>query len=169
MLATGYAWCSHLHTGWPYLGNIFSVLVWNLNSQLLLVDDWVFWIIDNLYDDASQVSGLKISPLSSINVCSNWLMRCCTIVPWNQYIWHLIDETKSLALHSRKSRLSSLWGFVLCYQVSWKSISRQIRYVGFSCHFPCTSGLCCRGTVNGVSGCFWLRLCEPCLLGSLIT
>lgn len=76
--------------------------------------DWSFWDVDYLYDNASQVPGLKVSPLPSIDVCGDWLVRCCALDPWVDCVRHVADDEKGFSLYSGKSRLPSIRDFVLC-------------------------------------------------------
>jgi hypothetical protein len=93
---------------------LISDLVLELTLFFPWMIDWSFWDVDYLYDNASQVPGLKVSPLSSIDVCSDWPVWCCALDPWIDCVRHVADEEKGLSLYSGESRLPSIWEFVLC-------------------------------------------------------
>ncbi|KAI0008821.1 hemolysin-III related-domain-containing protein [Xylariaceae sp. FL0662B] len=99
-------WCE------PLPRNIY----WHLSLTLFfpLLIDWSFRDVDHLHDNASQVPGPKVSPLPSIDVLGDRLVRCCALNPWTQCVRHIADDEKSFPLYSGKSRLPSIWDFVLC-------------------------------------------------------
>lgn len=149
--------------------------------------DWSFRDVDHLHDNASQVSGPKVSPLPSNDFRGDWLVRSCALDPWTQCVRNVADDEKSVSLYSGKSRLPSIWYFVLCGkspnfsherkvdpntcgsedQISRKSISWQIRPMGLPFDLSHPGGMRRCGPVDGVSGCLRLCSCKPYLLFSL--
>ncbi len=88
--------------------------------------DWSSRDIDYLHDNASQVPGLKVSPLPSIDVRGDWLRRRRALDPWTQRVRHVADDEKSFSLYSGKSRLPSIWDFVLCSESPNFAYKREI-------------------------------------------
>lgn len=153
-------WCEPLPRNiyWSMVSRVISMCnaqfcfppsqTWYLSLTLFFprLIDWSFRDVDHLHHNASQVPGLKISPLPSIHVRGDWLVRCCALDPWTHCVRYIADDEKSFSLYFGKSRLPSIWDFVLCSkppnfahkreidpngwgfedQVSRKSISWQI-------------------------------------------
>ncbi|KAK1769638.1 hemolysin-III family protein [Phialemonium atrogriseum] len=71
--------------------------IWYLSLTLFFprLIDWSFRVVDHLHDNASQVPGLKVSRLPSIDVRGDWLVRCCALDPWIQCVRHVADDEKS--------------------------------------------------------------------------
>lgn len=145
---------------------------WYLSLTLFFprLIDWSFWDVDHLHDNASQVPGLKVSPLPSIDVRGDRIVRWCALDPWTQCVRHDTDDDKSFSLYSGQSSLPSIWNLVLCSkspnfahkredpntcgsedQVSRKSISRQIRPLGLPFDLPHSGGMRRCGPVDGLS------------------
>jgi hypothetical protein len=114
---------------------LISTLV--LESNILLID-WSFRDVDHLYDITSQVPGLKVSTLPSIDVRGDWLVRCCAPNPWTQCVQHVANDEKSFSLYSGKSRLPSIWDLVLCSKSPIFAYKREIDPNTYGCktRFP---------------------------------
>jgi hypothetical protein len=41
-------------------------------------------------------------------------VRCCALDPWTHCVRHVADDEKSSSPYSGKSRLPSIWDFILC-------------------------------------------------------
>lgn len=182
-------WCESLPRNiyWSMVGLSPSAQFYGSSSQtrflsltlfMLRLIDRSFRDVDYLHDNASQVLGPKVSPLPNIDVRGDRLVRCCVLDPWTQCVRDVADDEKSFSIHSGKSRLPSIWHFVLCGtspnfahkrevdpntcgsedQVSRKTISRQIRPMGIPFDLSHPGGMRRCGPVDWVPGCF--RLCS---------
>jgi hypothetical protein len=103
---------------------LISGLIHESNARFIDRDSWN---IDDLLHNASQVPGPQVSHLPSDDIRGDWLVRGCALNPWTQCVRHAANDEKSSAIYSGKSRLPSIWDFVLCSESPGLPISQQER------------------------------------------